>query len=193
MKTKPIKNVNSNTEDKFVNERKLLAFDASYRWKKYWKIINIYFYIANAIGLGLFITAAIIYPQQNDLNKAKILGMVFGFISLAFLAIAWILNVFFNSPIKYISNSQKYLQQLYTRQKQIMIFYRIIFFSLTTIPTFTLVIGTNIIDRYYTASIATIYASLGVFIGLAIITIWIHIAYIRNKQAMYKLVLQNTI
>ena len=193
MKTKPIKNLNSNTNDKFVNERKLLTFDASYRWKKYWKIINIYFYIATAIGLGLFITAAIIYPQQNDLNKVKILGMIFGFISLAFLAIAWILNVFFNAPIKYISNSQKYLEPLYIRQKQIMIFYRIIFFSLTTIPTFTLIIGTNIINRYYAASIATIYASLGVFIGLAIITILIHIAYIRNKQAMYKLVLQNSI
>ena len=193
MKIKPIKNLNSNTSDKFVNERKLLAFDASYRWKKYWKIFNIYFYIATAIGLGLFITAAIICPQQNDLNKVKTLGMIFGFISLSFLVIAWLLNIFLNAPIKYINHSQKYLEHLYIRQNQIMIFYRIIFFSLTTIPTFTLIIGVNIINRYYAASIATIYASLGVFISLVIITICIHVAYIRNKQAMYKLVLQNSI
>ena len=193
METKPIENLNSNTDNKFVNERKLLALDASYKWKKYWKVINIYFYIAVAISLALFITAAIIFPQQNDFNNVKTLGMVFGFISLAFLTIAWVLNIFFNAPIKYINSSQKCLEQLHIKQKRIMIFYRIIFFSLTTLPTFTLIIATNIIDRYYTGSIIAIYTSLGVFIGLAIATICIHIAYIKNKQAMYKCVLRDYI
>lgn len=193
MKNKPIENLNSNTDKKFVNERKLLALDASYKWKKYWKVINIYFYVAVAISLALFITAAIIFPQQNDFNKTKTLGMVFGFISLSFLAIAWVLNIFFNAPIRYINSSQKYLEPLHIKQKLIMIFYRIIFFSLTTLPTFTLIIATNIIDRYYTGSIAAIYTSLGAFIVLAIITICVHIAYIKNKQAMYKCVLNDNI
>ena len=193
MKTKPIENLNSNTDNNFVNERKLLALDASYKWKKYRKVINIYFYVTVAIGLALFITAAIIFPHQNDFNKVKTLGMVFGFISLAFLAITWVLNIFFNAPIKYINSSQKCLEPLHIKQKKIMIFYRIVFFSLTTLPTFTLIIATNIIDRYYIGSIAAIYASLGVFICLAIITICIHVAYIKNKQAMYKCVLHDYI
>lgn len=193
MNTKPTENLNLNIDNKVVNERKLLALDPSYRWKKYWKIINIYFYIAITIGLILFITAAIVCPHQNDFNKVKTLGMIFGFISLAFLAISWVANIFFNAPIKYINVSQKYLEPLHIKQKKIMIFYRIIFFSLTTIPTFTLVIATNIIDRYYVGSIATIYASLGVYIAFAIATICIQIAYIKNKQAMYKHVLQNSI
>ena len=122
MKTKPIENLNSNTDNNFVNERKLLALDASYKWKKYWKVINIYFYVTVAIGLALFITAAIIFPHQNDFNKVKTLGMVFGFISLAFLAITWVLNIFFNAPIKYINSSQKCLEPLHIKQKKIMIF-----------------------------------------------------------------------
>ena len=182
MKTKPIENLNSNTDNNFVNERKLLALDASYKWKKYWKVISIYFYVIVAIGLALFITAAIIFPRQNDFNKVFFWWIGVKVIDLKGF-IVFILN------FSFLWKSLIFVFLFFF----IMIFYRIVFFSLTTLPTFTLIIATNIIDRYYIGSIAAIYASLGVFICLAIITICIHVAYIKNKQAMYKCVLDDYI
>ncbi|MBP5256973.1 MAG: hypothetical protein J6Y96_01310 [Mycoplasma sp.] len=183
MKKKLTGKLNKNIND---STKKILVVDPSYKYKRYWRLINNYFYCAISISFILFLNISIFSLIQKNLDVVKILGMVFGFLSLGLLTVAWILIIFFNGPIKYTNQSQNKLKKLYEKQNKLMISYRIIFFSLTIIPTFMLIFATNIIDLYFIECIFTIYLALSLFTILAIIVILIYINYLKNKKTMYE-------
>ena len=171
-------------EKKWTNDltKKILTIDPSYKYKKYWRLISNYFYCVISISFILFLNISIFTLIQKNLYVIKILGTVFGFLSLGLLTIAWILIIFFNAPIKYTNHSYNQLKKIYKNQNKIMFFYRIFFFSLTIIPTFMLIFATNAIDQYFTGCVITIYVAFSLFIVLAIITIIIYISYLNNKK-----------
>ncbi len=184
-------NFNQNIENFPIVERKILALDSSYKWKKIWKIIDIYFYCAICISFALFLISAIFFSLQRNFNLIKNLGMIFGFLSLGILAVSWMLIIFFKGPIKFINHSQKQLEELHKKQNKIMIIFRIIFFSLTTIPTFMLIIACIIIAHYYIACLITIYISFFLFIAFGSGAIILYANYLKNKKMMHECVISN--
>ncbi len=167
-------------------ERKILVLDPSYRWKKMWKLIDIYFYCAICISFILFLISSIIFSLQRNFNLIKNLGMVFGFLSLGILAISWMLIIFFKGPIKFINHSQRQLEELHKKQNRIMNILRIIFFCLTTIPTFMLIIACVVISHYYIPCLITVYVSFFLFVVFASGAIILYVNYLKNKKMMHE-------
>lgn len=184
------KNINQEIDELVEKERKLRQIDRSYRFIKLWKPINILFYVSMAIGFGLFLFSTIFFTVTNDYNLIKVLGMVFGFISLGLSAINWLLLVFLNSPIRMIKKPNDETNLLIKKQNKLMLANRILFFSLTIIPTLMLILASNVFGIYPQPCLIFIYLSLVIFTLLGIATIIINIYYQKTKKQILNYILQ---
>ena len=124
------KNINQEIDELVEKERKLRQIDRSYRFRKSWKAINIFFYASMGIGFALFLFSTIFFTISKDYDLIKVLGMIFGFLSLGLSSICWLLFAFLNSPIKTINKPNTETNLVIRKQNKLMLANRILFFNL---------------------------------------------------------------
>ena len=176
------KNINQEIDELVEKERKLRQIDHSYRFQKSWKAINIFFYASMGIGFVLFLFSTIFFTISKDYDLIKVLGMIFGFLSLGLSSICWLLFAFLNSPIKTINKPNTETNLVIRKQNKLMLANKILFFSLTIVPTIMLVLASNVFGKYAQPCLIVTYFSLVIFTLFAIAVIIINLHYQKTKK-----------
>ena len=184
------KNINQEIDKLVEKERKLRQIDRSYRFRKSWKAINIFFYASMGIGFVLFLFSTIFFTISKDYDLIKVLGMVFGFLSLGLSSISWLLFAFLNSPIKTINKPNTETNLVIRKQNKLMLANRILFFSLTIVPTLMLVLVSNVFGKYPQPCLIVTYFSLVIFALLVIAVIIINLHYQKTKKQILVYIFQ---
>lgn len=184
------RNINLEIDKLVEKERKLRQIDHSYRFKKLWKSINIFFYVSITIGFVLFLFSTIFFTITSDYNLFKVLGTAFGFTSLALSAVSWLLLAYLNSPIRIVNKPNDETNLLIKKQNKLMLANRILFFSLTIVPTLMLVLSSNVFETYPQTCLIFTYCSIVIFTILGAAVIIINIYYQKIKKQILNYIIQ---